>query len=47
MVANLVEIFYYVDEFCKEFEKTIGGTSCQKTRLKRDETGLLRCLTVK
>src|SRR5215510_1216901 len=25
MDANLVEIFYFVDEFCKEIEKTMEG----------------------
>ena len=25
MVTNLVEIFYIVDEFCKEIEKTMQG----------------------
>jgi len=30
MEANLVDIFYFVDEFCKEFDKTTDKHLLQK-----------------
>jgi hypothetical protein len=35
MAANLVEIFYFIDEFCKEIEKTMEGHILPKDTYKK------------
>ena len=36
MDTNLVDIFYFVDEFCQEIEKIMEGTPLVKGYLKKD-----------
>jgi len=45
--SNLVEIFYFVDEFCKEFKNNESGLIITASVDKKQGIGHLRCPIVK
>ncbi len=47
MEGKVVEIYYLVDEFCKEFEQARKGHLLTENLTKRAETENLRCQIVK
>ena len=46
MKANLVEIFYLVDEFCKEFDKIKNGRLLSKDCNKKSRKRSFRMLAL-
>jgi hypothetical protein len=47
MNHKITEIFYFIDEFCKEFDKVKEGHILKEKPLKSKETVNSRCQIVK